>query len=623
VTTQRVRRPAVRLPSEARPQAPPRTTAPPPRAERPRPARMPRLPGLDGVRAIAVTAVVLYHLDLPWIPGGFLGVDVFFALSGFLITTLVIEEIERDGRLDVRRFYLARARRLLPALWLVLAFVCAVTGFLGAQERSQVKGDVTAALLYVSNWWYVVRDQSYFQFVGRPDLSQHLWSLAVEEQFYLLWPAVLVAAMLAGRTRVRRVALWGALASTALMATIAVVRAMPVPTDPSRVYFGTDTHAMGLFVGAALATVWSPWRRHRRDRSAGVRTGNGAPRGPVAVVDAVGLLALVVVGTLFLRAGQFSTWLYRGGFLLVALVAALLVAAAAQPTGLLARCLAVQPLRWIGERSYGIYLWHWPIFMVTRPGFELGFGGVAADGLRVGLTLLAAEASYRFVERPIRAGAVRRALGAPQWRTPQGRASAFRLGAAVASSLAVLALLAGGLFQAAPTQAAATPPSPAPSSSPTASVTRDTVSAFGDSVLLGASDVLRPAGVHVYAAEGERYALAFDAVHETLRSGRLGETVVLHVGNNGVIAEGDLRTMLDALTGRRVFLVNLYVPRAWERYNNALFAKVAPDYPYVHLLDWHDLAQANPAWLYSDRIHLTPAHGRAAYSAWLLQQLGR
>jgi len=408
---------------------------------------MPYLPGLDGLRALAVTAVVLYHLDLPWIPGGFLGVDAFFVLSGFLITTLVLEEVERTGRLSYRQFYLRRARRLLPALWLLLLTVSAASLLFMREELTELRGDVAAALLYVSNWWYILADQSYFEFTGRPALLQHLWSLAVEEQFYLVWPAVVVIAMATGRRRVRRIELVLAVASTVWMAWLSLRSGFPVPNDPSRVYYGTDTHAMGLLVGAALATVWAPWRRW----SPGASWLSRSPipqRGAAVVIDAAGLLGLIGVGWFFLRVGEFSDFLFRGGFLVLALLTALGLAALANPAGLLSRAMSVQPLRYLGERSYGIYLWHWPVFMVTRPGFELPLGGAPSGLLRAGITLLLAEASYRFVEMPIRRGAIAAALHKARERTPAGRVMAIRV-VTVTLTLALVVWTVGlGLYLA-------------------------------------------------------------------------------------------------------------------------------------------------------------------------------
>jgi len=636
--------------------------------------RLPYLAGLDGLRAIAVTAVVLYHLDLPWIPGGFLGVDVFFVLSGFLITTLVLEEVEHTGRLSYRDFYLRRARRLLPALWLLLLSVSATALLFFRDELVELRGDVIAALVYVSNWWYIAADQSYFEFSGRPAVLQHLWSLAVEEQFYLVWPAVVVVAMAAGRRRVRRVAMVLALLSTGWMAWLSLRNGLPVPNDPSRVYYGTDTHAMGLLMGAALATVWAPWRRWSTGWS-WVSRSPVPQRGAVALTDLVGVVALVGVGWFFLQVGEYSDMLYRGGFLGLAALTALVLASLAHPAGLLGRALAVQPLRYLGERSYGIYLWHWPVFMVTRPGFELGFDGWPAVALRVSLTLVIAEISYRFVEVPIRRGAISAALQRARERTPAGRATAVRIVAVTLAAAVAVWAVGLGLYRAPaapaetataesattalapaeqeverlprpttePERAARPTPTPLPTPSatatsaptnPTPTPTSDSapppaasmvagpgVSAFGDSVIFGAVDTLQKAGARVTAAEGLSYSDLFDAVRAAKGDGSLRDTVVLHLGNNGAIAEGDLRSLLNDLDGRQVALVTLHVPRSWEAYNNDLFARVARHYPNVRLLDWNAMARANPSWLYDDRIHLAAPAGREAYARWLLGEV--
>jgi peptidoglycan/LPS O-acetylase OafA/YrhL len=655
-------------------------------------ARMPHLAGLDGLRALAVAGVVLYHLDLPWMPGGFLGVDVFFVLSGFLITTLVVEEVERTGRLSYRQFYLRRARRLLPALWLLLASVSVSALLFFREEIVELRGDVLAALLYVSNWWYIAADVSYFEFTGRPPVLQHLWSLAVEEQFYLVWPVIVVAAMATGRRRVRRVALVLAVVSTLAMAVLSIRYGYPVPNDPSRVYFGSDTHAMGLLLGAALATAWSPWRRYDPATSWARRSFVGR-RYRVLLTDLLGVAALVGVVWFFLTVGEFSAFLYRGGFLVLSAVTAALIAALAHPAGLLGRAMAVQPLRYLGERSYGIYLWHWPVFMVTRPGFELGVDGWPAHLLRVGLTLGIAELSYRYVETPIRHGAIGRLMSRARSRTPDGRQAATRLVAGVLA-LALVAWAIGlamvrvdppadrstasvtvgaGESSASTGQAEAAPaarpdvrtgdemraagsvvrPPPAPPPGPTDSDTaaeaesqvEDTpepapeppaepkpepapggvdpgqVSAFGDSVIFGPVDYLRDRGAAVTAGEALSYPAVFDEVRAAQANGSLRRTVVLHTGNNGAIADGDLRGLLDELGDHDVALVTLHVPRSWERYNNDLFARAAADYPNVRLLDWNSVAAANPAWLYDDRIHLVAPDGRQAYTNWLLRSL--
>ena len=383
------------------------------------------LPGLDGVRALAVIGVLLYHADLTWISGGYLGVDVFFVLSGFLITTLILEEYDRSGGIDFAKFYLGRARRLLPALILMLAVVAVAAAFFYRDVASQVRADTIASIFYVNNWWYVLNDSSYFEFIGRPPLLKHLWSLAVEEQFYLVWPAVAYLVMKrAGRRGVRITALVLAILSTVWMITLSVSNGFPDYADPSRAYFGTDSHAMGLLIGAALATFWRPGRL-RAD----------IPRGAAALLTGTGLAALVAVIGFFLFVGEFTPWMYqRGGFLLLALVVALLIAMATHPASPLGRWMGTQPWRYVGQRSYGLYLWHWPIFMITRPVLDVPLDGIPLLVIRLALTVGVAELSFRFLEMPIRRGALDRWVKA--WRASSGEdhTRRTRRGAAVVGS---------------------------------------------------------------------------------------------------------------------------------------------------------------------------------------------
>ncbi len=371
-----------------------------------------RIGGLDGLRAIAVTAVVIYHLGIEWLPGGFLGVDLFFVISGFLITTLLLTEVGVRGRIDFKGFYLRRARRLLPALVLMLIGTAIVVSTIATDVAEQFLRDLPGAALYVSNWWALGQEQSYFELIGRGNVLAHLWSLAVEEQFYLLWPVMLGGiCWVANRRGMSRrrlvlvVALGGAVASTLWMSWLSVSRGMPIEADPTRVYFGTDTHAMSVLLGAALAAVWRP-AHFRTVIPAGART---------AVIGA-GVVGLAMTAWLFVTVTEYTPWLYRGGFLLAAAVFALVIAAATHPGAPVGRLLDVAPLRWVGERSYGIYLWHWPIFLVTRPGVDIPWEGPLVDVGRVALTLGVAALSYRYVEVPIRHGAIGKAIASMRER---------------------------------------------------------------------------------------------------------------------------------------------------------------------------------------------------------------
>ena len=468
-------------------------------------ARGDRLPGLDGLRAIAVLAVVVYHADLGWLPGGFLGVDVFFVISGFLITTLLLAERERLGRIRLRAFWMRRARRLLPALFLVLVATLTLAVVLAPDEVARLRGDTLAALGYVTNWYLIVRQQSYFEAMGRPSPLLHLWSLAVEEQFYVVWPLVLAAGLLLVRRRGMLVAsLVGAIGSALLMGWL-----YQPGVDPSRVYYGTDTHATGLLLGAALALAWTPVREMLASvagtagGSAGLPPAAGVmavagvtaaapgvtaaaqavtaagpgprdlppwPEEPVPPVparrprsfaptswDVLGVAGLLAMGLCFVLLDEYEPALYPGGFVVLDLATAAVIVAAVHARGHLGtHVLDRQPLRWIGERSYGIYLWHWPIFTLTRPNLDVALDPLPDLVLRVALTLVAAEASYRFLETPIRRGALGRAW--QRWRSvPRARRlSTYRWPAASGGAILAVALVVGARV------AGATPPPPPP-----------------------------------------------------------------------------------------------------------------------------------------------------------------
>lgn len=371
--------------------------------------RLTYLPGLDGLRALAVIGVLLYHAGVSWLPGGYLGVEVFFVVSGYLITALLLSEWREQGRIDLKTFWMRRARRLLPALFLLIAATLAYAIVLLPDEVATLRADATAAVGYVTNWYLIFNDQSYFESVGRPSLLRHLWSLAVEEQFYLLWPVLFAVMMRFLRPHVALLVIAvGAVASSLLMALL-----YQPDSDPSRLYYGTDTRAAGLLIGAALALVWAPWRRH-------VVVG----RAKVALPDIVGVSALAILIWLFVSLDELHPSLYRGGFAAVALTSAVLIGATVHPRSLLiAGLLSSRLLRWIGLRSYSIYLWHWPIFMLSRPQLDLPLDGLSLLALRLAVTLLLAEVSYQLVELPVRSGALNRAWralreahGAQRWQ---------------------------------------------------------------------------------------------------------------------------------------------------------------------------------------------------------------
>ncbi len=402
------------------------------------------LPGLDGLRALAVAAVVAYHLGYGWAQGGLLGVGVFFTLSGYLITDILAGQWAARGRIRLGDFWLRRARRLLPALFVMLAVVTAWVNVSARSFLPGFRGNVVASVLYVSNWWFIDQHSSYYARFAPPAPLDHLWSLAVEEQFYLVWPwVVLLLVWLAGRlhrrkrglvdglgglalpvvaqsggvpylTRWSRVALAGMTLTLAGGSAVLMTRLYHPGYDPTRAYEGTDTRAFGLLIGAALAIVW-PTRRPVRDAGTSVDRGVSADRErpadrrvPAAarwLLDAAGIAGLVVIGLLVWRTNQYSDFMFRGGLVVLSVATAVTVAAAVTPGSLLGRVLGGPLLRWVGVRSYGIYLWHYPVIVLTAGAG--GAGGTVSLGraaVIVAGTVAAAAVSWRLVEEPIRRG---------------------------------------------------------------------------------------------------------------------------------------------------------------------------------------------------------------------------
>ena len=611
--------------------------------ERVAPAHPPRLgyiPALDGLRALAVIAVLLYHGDQAWIPGGFLGVDVFFVISGYLITCLLLSDWQQHGRVGLKRFWFRRARRLLPALFAMIFVVSLYAILFLPDVVSQLRGEVIAALFYVENWFLIFRDLSYFQSAGRPPLLQHVWSLAVEEQFYLLWPLVLVFA-LARWGQNRRALLVGILAAVAV-STIEMAILYHPYTDPSRVYYGTDTRVAALLLGSALAFVWAPWRLvGKTGRNAGV------------LLDVVAVMSAFVLCWMFLNVQEFDASLYRGGFLVAAMVSAVLIAATVHPASRLTPwLLGFAVFRWIGVRSYGIYLWHWPIYMITRPHSDVPITGLPLLGLRLTLTFAAAAASYKFIEEPIRHGAIERRWAlfrAAGGETRKKIATGFAW-IAVALSVGLVVIVLGfadggttitppGFGKvasvvigpgAANATATTVPGQPPPSTTAPATTPPPAVTAIGDSVMLGAANQLIGAidGIFatpvttVDAAENRQFSAGVDVIQDYKNRGALGQDVVVQLGTNGQIDPGEFDRMMAILSDRaRVVIVNAHVDRPWEQQVNDTLAAGVKRYKNAVLLDWRGYAGQHPEFFYDDGIHLRP-DGAVAYAQFVAGSVG-
>ena len=566
------------------------------------------IPAIDGLRAIAVTAVVFYHLGFQWIPGGFLGVDLFFVISGYVITRLLLDSIARSGGLDLRGFYKARARRLLPPM----VFMIVVTAFyISIWAQDSVKRfltDTPFSLSGLMNWWLVAKEQDYFEAIGRPPLLQHTWSLAVETQFYLVWPVLLLIILKRFGKKVIPVAAL-AIALFSGTALFLVSLQLDASSSVSHVYFGTDTHSIGLFLGAALAVSWIP-QNFKNEVS------NKAQN----FIDFIGVFGLVGILGSFLLIDETSPTAYKIAFPLAAVFGAAIITSIVHPASRFAPILQNRVLLWIGERSYAIYLWHWVVFQITRPRVDLDGQDWALIAIRILVVLALADISLKLVELPIRSGKVEYWFKGMKYRTASVRK---RQKIAVISSISVLLLSLTALssvsvvssnrsaqdFQESlQSEVVITPP--------VSEVTdrAEMIWLTGDSVILGIRSALseiRPLLV-VNARVGRAAPELLQEMSRDLEKA-VGSTVVMDLGNNDLLAEDTVRAIFELVKeSSKVVVVNTAVPRPYRDANNELVAELAAQYSNVRVVDWNSISDGHPEYFAPDGVHLVPT-GVSAY----------
>jgi peptidoglycan/LPS O-acetylase OafA/YrhL len=634
-----------------------------------------RYAGLDGLRAIAVALVVLYHLFPPaLVPGGFVGVDVFFVISGFLITSLLLREHDATGRIRLGAFWVRRARRLVPALVLVVTVCSTLAWLVGGDVLMRLGAQVLGAATFSYNWLSIAADTGYFG-SATPELFRNFWSLAVEEQFYVVWPLVLPLFLLLPRGAAR------ATAALALAAASAVWMGAVVSSggDLTRGYFGTDTHSFGILLGVALAFLLVPVLTLPPHSTASPLPGITLPPGwtlalPASAVPVMrprwvdgpatrmatgclGAAALLGIAVVAATAPSDSAVTFPGTLLAASVCTAIAIAAGVWPRSWFGPALDMQPLRWIGDRSYGIYLWHWPLLvlaMAALPGAEvpvwLGLAVLAA-------TLVAAELSFRFVETPVRRRGFRACVRSLGVQARHGARGMLRLAAVAAvgvlvlggTSAAIAAAPAASTGQAAveagqaaldrataspaptpsatttatvePTPTAVAPsaptpggplttkPSPTPSPTP---VTGDQITAVGDSVMLASAPALleRLPGIQVDAAVSRSVWAGPGILERLAASGGLRPYVVVALGTNGPVDQGALERMAEiAGRDRHLILVNAYAPRSWIPGVNADLAAFAEDHPGVVIADWSAAIGERTDLLAGDSIHPSYAGG--------------
>ncbi|MCE9622339.1 MAG: acyltransferase [Actinomycetia bacterium] len=654
-------------------------------------SRVPYLPGLDGLRAVAVAAVMVYHANSTWLSGGFLGVEVFFVISGYLITLLLIAEKERTGQVRLTQFWFRRARRLLPALFLMMGGLVVYMALFERRPMGQTRGDLLAGTFYVSNWFQVWVGHSYTAAEAFAPL-RHLWSLAVEEQFYLLWPLIMLLILRYRSDRLPRVAMWLVAISVGLAAMVgamyisgtvyigadAVTGALSCQPGESHgflkvfgrcinvnetMYVGTVTRAGGLMLGAAMAMVWRPvaimrGRLRRRGRTIDL----------LALGSLVGLAWLM--STLWLldkRDLSYNEWLFRGGFLATGLFSLGLIAAATHRRSLVGRLMGIAPLRWVGQRSYGLYLYHWPIYQILRdPGKPLHLGQFALAML---ITVPITELSYRLVELPIRTGKLSKFLAAQRSApTPEARQRRRRV-FVIASALAVVTgfatvsvatadvvcvtqvecdseqgreAIAAGIASSVPVSLSNTStsvavvshlpviegPTDPPTLPPTTVDPIDLIptQAFGESVMLGAVGELSAGGIVVDAAVSRQGTNMAELLERLRAEGQLGRVVIIQTGTNGYVNDANFDRIMAQLPAEltpMVVFLTVRAPRDWIAPNNRRIRDLPTRYPNVVILDWEAASEAILDQLSGDGYHLKTGAAKQFYANLIFDAIGR
>ncbi|CAN2179081.1 COG1835 Predicted acyltransferases [Candidatus Nanopelagicaceae bacterium] len=571
------------------------------------------IPAIDGLRAVAVIAVMFYHLGFTWIPGGFLGVDLFFVISGYVITRLLLDSIAQSGGLDLRGFYIARARRLLPALIFMLVSTTIAIGIWAPDTIKRLLIDTPFSLTGTMNWWLVAHHQDYFDTIGRPPLLQHTWSLAVEAQFYLLWPLILYFILKQfGKKHIPLASLLIAAASGIALLFVSFSLDASNASKVSHVYFGTDTHSIGLFLGAALAVSWIPQNFTKT-----------VSRKAQDFIDGVGFIGFIGIIAAFLLIDETQPTLYKIAFPLAGLCGAAIIMSVVHPASRFAPVLQNPVFLWIGERSYAIYLWHWVIFQVTRPSVDLAGKEWALYSLRILIVLALSDISLRYVELPIRRGVIQYWFKGLKYRTKRERTQQTR----TFSVITVIVLLLAAFVSVraigiANEQRQKLEDSLSVKVPAVSEVVTDGLWVTGDSVILGIRSKLgQTYPISIMNARIGRQAPELLEVMLQDQKQASSVPVIFNLGNNNALSREQTVAIFEAVKNQpRIIVVNTAVPRPWREGNNSLIAEVASQYSNVIVVDWNSISEGHPEYFAPDGVHLVPT-GVDVYVAEIVKHL--
>ncbi len=567
------------------------------------------IPAIDGLRAVAVIAVMLYHLGFTWIPGGFLGVDLFFVISGYVITRLLLDSIQRSGGLDLRAFYKARIRRLFPPLVFMIFVTVIYISIWAPETMRRFISDSPFALFGGMNWWLVFRHTDYFDTISRPPLLQHTWSLGVEAQFYLIWPLILLLVLRQfGKAKIPGAALIIAAFSGIALLLVSFEVDAANASQVSHVYFGTDTHSIGLFLGAALAVSWVPQNLQEQ-----------VNRRAQDFIDGIGVFGFVGLLGVFLLVNESDPTLYKLAFPLAGIFGCAILTSIVHPASRFAPILSSRVAVWIGERSYAIYLWHWVVFQVTRPAVDLEGSTWALYALRILVVFALADISLRLVELPVRSGLVEYWFKGMKYRTKnvQRRQKSTVVASVLLLILGTSYISANAISQSDKEMAIVKQQleQPVQPSEPTRTQPGG-LWVTGDSVILGIHyelDARSP--IAIINARVGRQATELIEVMKADKANAADSTVIFNMGNNNKLTSDQVIAVFEEVKNQpRIIVVNTAVPRGWRDENNALIAQYAALYGAT-VVDWASISMGHPEYFAPDGVHLVPAGVRAYVDA--------
>lgn len=560
--------------------------------------------GLDGIRAFALLAVMAYHLNFSWAGGGFLGVDIFFVISGYLISDKILAAYKSKGSFCIREFWVGRVRRLFPAVCIMIITAMVWTALFKRSSLTVFLGDAIASLFNVSNWWFIFHKLSYFDsFTSSP--LKHLWSLAIEEQFYLIWPLILI---LGAKFLKKKKMLAGFIFLLALVSAV-LMGILYIPgEDPSRVYYGTDTRAFELLIGSLLAVLY-PVSRNSAERFCLKK---------IKILNIAGIVVLAILVFNIIFASRYNDFLYRGGMLLNGISAAILIICTACKKSWLDHIFTWKPLCWIGKRSYGIYLWHYPIIILSTPLYEIGHEKYWRIGLQLAAIIIAAQLSYHFIEKPIRKLGFKEFFKGHLYRN--GIFTVLITLTAVVVTVAVVMSKNERLTDDRKTVLTETA-----SSNETQSVeSNDKILAIGDSIMLDIAESLtgKYDNIIIDANVGRQMSQAASLVSGYTEFNNSDKAVIIELGTNGYFTDYQINSILDAFPKSKIYLINVCVPREWESDVNKALQKKAEERNNVVLIDWYSASVNHSEYFASDGVHLQPA-GIKALTSLIEQALSR